>query len=124
MNLNYDNINLDNVSTDVKQWYAFPEDKTLIQKFLSRELVISKEKSDELKSRATYDSFALMAYLTFGTVGYCYLLSPNGKVIRDRMEAKMTPSRRWLRRLVPFLGLAVPFIIVRQGVRVDNGYRD
>ena len=124
MNLNYDNVNLDNISPEVKQWYSFPEDKTTIKKFLSRELLISKEKAAEFTSRANRDTFIVATSLTAGTIGYCYLLVPNGKVIRDRMEAKMSVNRRWARRLIPFLGLAIPFCIVRNSVTFDNFYRD
>lgn len=58
-------------------------------------------------------AFTIGAAYTIGFVGYCYLLMPGGKVLRDRKDAAMTPARRVMRRVVPFMGLAIPLIISR-----------
>ena len=59
----------------------------------------------------------LMAFSTVslmsGFMGYCYLLFPMGKVIRDMKDAKMSPFRRVVRRVIPFMGLVIPFTIAR-----------
>ena len=125
MNLNYDEgLNFDNIAPEVKTWYAFPEDKKLIHRYLNHEFLFSKASQDANTARAKYETFLIFSTLIGGTVGYCYLLAPSGKVIRDKIDASMSRSRYWARRLMPFIGLAVPFYLVRRSVQVDNGYRN
>ena len=124
MNLNYDNLNFDAINPEVRKWYAFPEDKTHIQKYLSHELITSQVSRDANSRRARFESLLIISSLTVGTVSYCYLLAPSGKVIRDRIDAKLSSSRRFIRRLVPFVGLALPFVLVRSCLSTDNNYRD
>lgn len=124
MNINHENLNLEAISSDVREWYAFPEDKGLIKRFNSKEMVTPRNIKLQNESRASWDSLLILSSMTIGALAYCYKLAPAGKVIRDRMEAQMTPTRLFVRRAVPFLGLAIPFVIVRMSLQVDNGYRD
>lgn len=124
MNLNHESINLEAVSSQARQWYAFPEDKDLLARWKSGELTTSKESRAAYTARAQAETAVIFGGLTLGALGYCFLLAPTGKVIRDRMEAKMSASRRFIRRAVPFVGLAIPFVLVRAALQVDNGYRN
>lgn len=124
MNINHENLNLEDISSDVRAWYAFPEDKTLIKKFNSKEMVVPRDIKLQNDARASYHSILILSSMTIGALAYCYKLAPAGKVIRDRMEAQMSSTRLFVRRAVPFLGLAIPFVIVRMSLQVDNGYRD
>jgi len=124
MNLNYDNLNFDSISPEVRKWYSFPEDKTYIEKYLNHEMTTSKAAREANSRRARFESLLIISSLTVGVVSYSYLLAPSGKVIRDRLDAKMSSSKRILRRLVPFVGLALPFVLVRSSLQTDNNYRD
>jgi hypothetical protein len=42
MNLNYNNLNVDSISDDVRRQYAFPEDKEWIRRFVAGEKTLTK----------------------------------------------------------------------------------
>jgi len=124
MNINYENFNPENISTEVKQWYAFPEDKTLINKFLNDELFYNKAERKQLLKQANWDSGVFVASTMVGIISFCYLMMPAGKVVRDIIDSKSSKFRYWSRRFVPFLGLAIPIVMTRKITNYSNGYRE
>lgn len=114
MNLNYDNFNIENISEEVRSLYKFPEDKELLNKIVKGERYFSKEYREESTKNATLMSFAIVGLGLTGVISYMYLGFPAGKVIRDRHDASLPFWRRVSRRAIPFIGLALPFILMRE----------
>ena len=63
--------------------------------------------------RVQSDSLFIILGVTTFTLGYVGLQMPGGKVIRDRYDRSLALPIRWVRRAVPFLGLAVPILIAK-----------
>jgi len=117
MNLNAESLNLGSFSEEVNQKYAFPDGAT-VHKFLNNEHFISKKDLEFIEKRDYRKTNLIIAFTTLGVFSYCYLLFPAGKVVRDRMEANFGKTRYWTRRILPFLGLAIPIAILRDSVRI------
>jgi len=73
---------------------------------------------------AQQQSWTLGAFLAAGIFGYCYLLMPSGKVLRDKMEAGYSRPRFWARRILPFLGFGVPFVMMRLALTPESMYTE
>eukprot|EP01015_Nassula_variabilis_P014301 TRINITY_DN217_c0_g1_i1.p1 TRINITY_DN217_c0_g1~~TRINITY_DN217_c0_g1_i1.p1 ORF type:complete len:123 (+),score=16.20 TRINITY_DN217_c0_g1_i1:78-446(+) len=113
MNLNYSSINPDQYSEDVKSSYAFPSKKQ-IEKFQKKEISgVSAEERRIARADSKIMALSIIGGFTIGTASYFYLRFPDGAIIRQRMDAQLPPIRRYTRRLIPFLGLAIPIYMVR-----------
>ena len=69
------------------------------------------------------DAIWVTSALTFGAISYAYLKMPGGNVLRSKIDSEMTLPRRFLRRFLPFAGLALPCIIVRNQLTLSNPYK-
>ena len=121
MNINYDNIVPENYSEEVKAYYAFPDPEST-RKFLNNEVWATKAEKDKINEDAQIKSGLIVFFTTVGVLSYNHLLFPAGKVIRDKMEAGFSRKRYWTKRLLPFLGLAIPICILRSSVRNETLY--
>jgi hypothetical protein len=124
MNLNYSNLNIDNIEQTVRDKYSFPEDKEFLRKYIRGESIMTREEVVNLNNSVNKDILIIVSGLTVGTFSYFFLLMPAGKVIRDKIDAQRSVPHRFFRRALPFLGLAVPLLILRKKFDYTNGYKN
>mmetsp|Transcript_47757 Transcript_47757/g.55238 ORF Transcript_47757/g.55238 Transcript_47757/m.55238 type:complete len:138 (+) Transcript_47757:37-450(+) len=111
-------------SEAVTSWYQFPEDKALRHAFANDYLYGPSEKQS-----AKYESQAVRTFMLVagahvaGYYAYCYGQYPNGKVIRDRLQATWSPLKRMTVKGLPFLGLALGLVVFRDFTR-EQGLKD
>lgn len=121
MNLNYDNLNIEGISEEVKAKYAFPQDKVFLGRYMKGNMSLQtlqeqKEESNKNSNRVILCTLSLAA----GVVSYLSLLNPNGKVLRDAYDATLPLWRRTARRVVPFTLLTLPFFYGRSLLDARN----
>lgn len=121
MNLNYDNLNLEDISEETKAKYAFPKDKVFLQKYMrGGETLKSKQEEDEEQSKLVWAVSGCCLSFGAGAASYMTLLFPNGKVLRDSYDASLPQWRRVARRVLPFTLMIIPFIVARSYVDRKN----
>ena len=124
MNLNYSNLNIENIDQAVREKYAFPEDKEFLKKYIRGESIMTRDEVVNLNSSVNKDILIVVSGLTVGAFSYFFLLMPAGKILRDRIDAGRSVPHRFFRRALPFFGLAVPLLIMRKKFDYTNGYKN
>ena len=114
MNLNYDNLNIEGISEEVKAKYAFPQDKVFLSRYMKGGMSLQTREEREGETNKDRNRVILCTLsLGAGIVSYLSLLNPNGKVLRDAYDATLPLWRRTARRVVPFTLLTLPFFYGR-----------
>eukprot|EP01017_Pseudomicrothorax_dubius_P029197 TRINITY_DN3522_c0_g2_i5.p1 TRINITY_DN3522_c0_g2~~TRINITY_DN3522_c0_g2_i5.p1 ORF type:complete len:129 (+),score=25.78 TRINITY_DN3522_c0_g2_i5:143-529(+) len=114
MNLNYSNVDVGSLTPEIREKYAFPEDKQLIHKFLDfGNTNFTKSEAKEVRSEVGRLVIGSSALIAAGFVTYCYLLMPNGQVVRNILRQSEPRAVRAFKRFAPFAGLLLPLYAMR-----------
>jgi len=114
MNLNYENLNVEGLSEEVKAKYTFPQDKLFLNRYMKGGMALqTKEEKLEEENQNMARVAVCGLSLTAGVTGYLSLINPSGKVLRDAYDATLPLWRRVARRVIPFTLLTFPFVYGR-----------